>query len=223
MIGANVHPEPQDGSITYYVAYWVQENCPIPCCHQHKTISEAVACCVQGADGCVKAFTDGRERALTKQEYERFIRELLALCHDQRELLYQDDMTGALNGRAFREVLGRESRAFRAALWYENKRSRRYRLPLTVVYIDLDGFKRVNDTLGHSTGDEVLKIVASTMRSTFREVDSVARLHGDEFALLLPDTGDARVVLEKLRKALKDVMKQHQGSPGNAGIYDQRG
>ena len=66
------------------------------------------------------------------------------------------------------------------------------------------------DTLGHSTGDEVLKIVASTMRSTLREVDSVARLHGDEFALLLPDTGDARVVLEKLRKALKDVMKQHQ-------------
>jgi len=156
----------------------------------------------------VKAFTDGRKRRLTDEEHEAFRKALLELLIYERELARRDDTTGALNRLGFREVLGRA--AFREALWYESKHSRRYRRPLSVVYIDLDGFKRVNDTLGHSTGDEVLKIVASTMRSTLREVDCVARLPGAEFALLLPDTADARVVLEKVRKALKDAMKQHE-------------
>jgi len=117
---------------------------------------------------------------------------------DEKDLARRDDITGALNSRAFREVLS-----------YESKRSRRSRLPLTVVYIDLDGFKKVNDLLLHSTGDKVLRVVAETMKSTLREMDSVSRLHGDEYALLLPETSaeNARVVLDKLRVALKSSMK----------------
>ncbi len=177
MIRANVTPDRQDQSTTHYVAFSFQDNCLIPCCHQHNTIREAVASCIRNIDDTVKAFTDGRKRRLTDEEHEAFRKALLELLIYERELARRDDTTGALNRLGFREVLGRA--AFREALWYESKHSRRYRRPLSVVYIDLDGFKRVNDTLGHSTGDEVLKIVASTMRSTLREVDCVARLHGE--------------------------------------------
>src|SRR5437667_314292 len=120
---------------------------------------------------------------------------------EESELARVSEITGALNSRAFREVVRHES-----------KRSRRSRLPLTVAYIDLDGFKKVNDLLLHSTGDKVLKVVAETMKSTLREMDSVSRLHGDEYALLLPETSaeNARVVLDKLRVALKGAMKTNR-------------
>ena len=210
MIRANVIPDRQDQSTTHYVAFSFQDNCLIPCWHQHNTIREAVASCIRNIDDTVKAFTDGRERPLTPEEQAILIRALKELWLEEKAIARRDDTTDVLNRLGFREVLGRERCAFREFLWYEGKRSRRYLRPLTVVYIDLDGFKRVNDTFGHDIGDEILKVVAATTQSTLREVDSVARLHGDEFALLLPDTGDARVVLEKLRKALKDAMKQHQ-------------
>ena len=94
-----------------------------------------------------------------------------------KELTRQDALTGALSRRGFIGVLGDES-----------KRARRYLHPLTVVYVDLDDFKVVNDVLGHETGNSVLQVVARTMQSTLREVDFVARLGGDEFALLLSET-----------------------------------
>lgn len=114
-----------------------------------------------------------------------------------KKLTRQDDLTGALNRRGFFEVLDDES-----------KRSQRYLHPLTVVYVDLDDFKLVNDLKGHKTGNLVLQEVARTMQSILREVDFVARLGGDEFALLLPETGaeNVRAVLEKLRTALMNKM-----------------
>src|SRR6266851_5091141 len=80
--------------------------------------------------------------------------------------------------------------------------------PLTVLYIDLDNFKLVNDSLGHKTGNSVLRVATRTMQSTLREVDFVARLHGDEFALLLPETSAENVplVLNKLQKVLREAM-----------------
>jgi len=200
VIRAKLTLDRQDQSTTHYVACWFQDNCQIPCWHQHKTIPEAVAC-IQGIDSSVKAITDGRERPLTDEERDGLFRALLEALSDERELARRDDITGALNSRAFREVVRHES-----------KRSRRSRLPLTVAYIDLDGFKKVNDLLLHSTGDKVLKVVAETMKSTLREMDSVSRLHGDEYALLLPETSaeNARVVLDKLRVALKGAMKTNR-------------
>ncbi len=116
------------------------------------------------------------------------------------KLTRRDDLTGALNRRGFFEVLGDES-----------KRSQRYLHPLTVVYVDLDDFKLVNDLKGHKTGNLVLQEVARTMQSILREVDFVARLGGDEFALLLPETGaeNVRVVLDKLRTALMNEVNAH--------------
>jgi diguanylate cyclase (GGDEF)-like protein len=189
-----------DESSTRYVAYWSEGNLVILCGHQHTTLSEAVAC-IQGADGSVKAVTDSQERPLTAEEREELYRSLLALYLKERELSRRDNKTGALNDRAFRELLT-----------YEIKRSRRNVAPLTLVSLDLDGFKAVNDDLGHATGDLVLKVVTWTMQGTLREIDSVARLGGDEFALLLPETNadNAGLVLDKLQSALKNAMAAYQ-------------
>jgi diguanylate cyclase (GGDEF)-like protein len=105
-----------------------------------------------------------------------------------------DFLTGVGNARSFYEG---------AVL--ELARAARYGRPFTIVYADADGFKTINDRLGHLRGDAVLRTIASTMRRTLRSIDLVARLGGDEFALLLPETGleAARATLEKLRLALQ--------------------
>ena len=70
----------------------------------------------------------------------------------------------------------------------EIERSARYDKPLTFAYIDLDNFKEINDLLGHSIGDRVLRTVTENIQSQIRTNDTLARLGGDEFALLLPET-----------------------------------
>ena len=187
-------------SKTHYVAYWSEEKLAILCGHQHSTIAEAVAC-IQSADGSVKAFSDGQERPLTNEEKDGMISALLHLYGRAKKFSREDPLTGALIRRGFME-----------ALEHESVRSRRCMLPLTLVSLDLDDFKPLNDTLGHSTADLVLKIVGWTMQRALREADSVARLGGDRFALLLPETGadNTRVVLAKLREALKSALKTYR-------------
>jgi len=73
--------------------------------------------------------------------------------------------------------------------------------PLTLLYCDLDGFKSVNDTLGHDAGDVVLKTAAERLQAITRPGDTVARLGGDEFALILEDGGDAVAVAARIRSA----------------------
>ncbi|MEO5702504.1 MAG: diguanylate cyclase [Gammaproteobacteria bacterium] len=119
------------------------------------------------------------------------------------ELSRIDYLTGAVNRRFFLDLAQREI-----------DRSRRYKHRFTVAYIDLDNFKTVNDQFGHNTGDEVLRIVASTAKTQLRTTDSVARLGGDEFALLLPETGQegARIVISKIQRSLLSEM-QKKGWP----------
>jgi diguanylate cyclase (GGDEF)-like protein len=199
VIRGNITLDQQDESASHYVACSVQDNCQIPCFHQHNTVAEAAAC-IESPSGFVRAVTNGRMRPLTYEEQEGLITALAALFFAEKELSRKDDTTGALNKRAFREVLG-----------YEIKRTRRQLRPLTVVYIDLDGFKKVNDEVGHDTGDMVLKVVVWTMQSTLREVDSVARFGGDEFVLLLPEAGqNARLILDKIQKALTEAMQVYR-------------
>jgi diguanylate cyclase (GGDEF)-like protein len=88
-----------------------------------------------------------------------------------------DPLTGLANRRAFDRRLAEE--------W---KRSERYGRPLGLVMLDLDGFKRLNDTRGHKEGDRVLREVASLITHRLREIDLVARLGGDEFAAICPET-----------------------------------
>lgn len=105
-----------------------------------------------------------------------------------------DFLTGIGNARSFYEDAAAEL-----------TRASRYGHPVTVVFADVDGFKTVNDQLGHDRGDAVLRNIATTMRRSLRSVDRVARMGGDEFALLLPETDleAARATLEKLRRALQ--------------------
>jgi diguanylate cyclase (GGDEF)-like protein len=99
-----------------------------------------------------------------------------------------DRMTGLFNRGYFDErVLEEVSRASR------------YNRPLTLVMIDIDHFKTFNDSHGHSAGDEALRILASIMRSSFRQSDITARYGGEEFVVILPET-DATVSTEKLEK-----------------------
>ena len=116
----------------------------------------------------------------------------------EKELARTDVLTGLANRRAFYE-----------ALQVERSRAARYRRPITLACVDLDNFKRVNDTLGHSVGDELLARVADVLRQTLRLTDTIGRLGGDEFALLLPETDapSAEALLEKLRVVLRRAME----------------
>jgi diguanylate cyclase (GGDEF)-like protein len=107
-----------------------------------------------------------------------------------------DFLTGILNRRAFFESASREL-----------KRLERNGEPLTIVYMDLDNFKAINDTFGHHTGDEVLKEISKVLNSHLRGADIAARLGGDEFALLLPATNKkaAQRVIQRIKN---DVLKE---------------
>ena len=111
-----------------------------------------------------------------------------------------DHHTGVLNSRGFYE-------AAQPVLAL----SRRMGGPLTLVYLDLDGFKAVNDVHGHREGDELLRRVAGALRGSVRDADLVARLGGDEFALLLPatDAAGARALVDKLRQKVSAVVTPH--------------
>ncbi len=106
-----------------------------------------------------------------------------------QELARADFVTGAVSIRYFYELANAEI-----------NRSHRYKHPLTLAYIDLDNFKQVNDRLGHSTGDRVLRTVTEIIQRQIRHDDILARLGGDEFALMLPETGE-----EEAKKALSRI------------------
>jgi diguanylate cyclase (GGDEF)-like protein len=97
-----------------------------------------------------------------------------------QDLAIHDPLTRVLNARAFSERLTQEL-----------NRNRRYRHPVSLLYLDLDNFKALNDSRGHQTGDTVLRLVADAMRLAVRETDIVGRMGGDEFAVLMPETDGA--------------------------------
>jgi diguanylate cyclase (GGDEF)-like protein len=102
-------------------------------------------------------------------------------------------------------------RAFIEAAQHELERARRNAHPLTLVYLDIDDFKDVNDQLGHTEGDALLVIVARTLRVGTRAIDAVARLGGDEFGLLLPETDEpmAAALLARVQASLGEAMVRH--------------
>ena len=122
-----------------------------------------------------------------------------------RRLADTDDLTSLYNKRFFLD-------AFRN----EVDRSRRYRNPLSLLMVDVDHFKEVNDLEGHPTGDAVLQQLATTLVNTVRGIDTVARYGGEEFAVILPETTEkgARVVAERLRHAVeRQRFLDEQGEP----------
>jgi diguanylate cyclase (GGDEF)-like protein len=108
-----------------------------------------------------------------------------------------DVLTGLPNNRSVQDTLRRMvAQASRSVS------------PLSAALLDLDHFKHVNDAHGHSRGDEVLAAVAATLRSSLRESDFVGRYGGEEFLILLPDTGkqQAQTVAEKVRAAVEAIV-----------------
>ena len=112
-------------------------------------------------------------------------------------------------------------RLFDVKLAAEAARSRRYGHPFGLIIMDLDKFKEVNDRYGHPAGDEVLKAVARTIEASMRETDMPARIGGEEFAALLPETEphDVIAVAEKLRAAVAECrLPQREGLPAGLRI-----
>ena len=121
-----------------------------------------------------------------------------ALEHE-RELARTDSLTGASNSRSFVEHTQ-----------FELRRSARYGNPFSLAYIDLDNFKAINDRFGHSTGDDLLRAVAESLKVVVRPSDIVARLGGDEFAILFveADYKAAQVAIRRVQKALSDATSE---------------
>lgn len=94
----------------------------------------------------------------------------------------------------------------------ELSRARRYERPLTIAYLDIDNFKLVNDRLSHATGDLLLKRVAESIRNNIRVIDTIARVGGDEFVTLFPETDPdtAKLVIERIQKGLRDVVQENK-------------
>jgi diguanylate cyclase (GGDEF)-like protein len=147
-------------------------------------------------------------QALTRSvlfDWDRFVRFCFLLIstlllgrlreayRNELRLSRSDFLTGIANRREFFAIAEQE-----------RQRASRYERPLSLAYFDLDGFKQVNDQLGHIEGDRVLTDVAFLLYSNLRSSDTVARIGGDEFVVMLPETDAraARVAVQKLRTLL---------------------
>jgi diguanylate cyclase (GGDEF)-like protein len=124
---------------------------------------------------------------------------LKALEHE-KAIARIDYLTGIANRRHFFEMA-------QAELF----RSQRYECPFTIAYLDLDGFKGVNDEYGHQTGDDLLCAFVNRAKSCLRKSDIMARLGGDEFVFLFPeiDQEAAKVTVPRIQSALGDEMQKH--------------
>lgn len=111
------------------------------------------------------------------------------MIQDLKRLTIEDSLTGLNNSRYFFQQLDKEI-----------ERSDRYFHPLSLIFIDIDKFKRINDTYGHMIGDKVLSLIAKKIESCLRTNDTAYRFAGDEFTIILPETasGKAKVVADRI-------------------------
>jgi diguanylate cyclase (GGDEF)-like protein len=141
------------------------------------------------------------------QELRLANRQLAGANEEIRRLAIIDPLTGCHNRRFFDEVERREL-----------ERHRRYGTPLSIVFLDVNHFKRLNDTLGHDRGDAVLWMIGNTLRTQVRQSDCAVRWGGDEFLLLLScEEAEAREKARSLKEAF-DRQRAAAGLPDYLGL-----
>jgi diguanylate cyclase (GGDEF)-like protein len=159
------------------------------------------------------------EEARRLNEFAGLISISVANIEDRAALAAQaatDALTGVGNHRTFHQRLGADL-----------ARARRYGSPVSVALIDIDHFKQVNDTRGHDAGDELLRQVARCLSDAARAEDTLARVGGDEFAWILPETteDEALAAVERARRSIGRWAQRPDGEPPvtiSAGLCDSR-
>jgi diguanylate cyclase (GGDEF)-like protein len=137
-----------------------------------------------------------------KEKAENFAQELKKANERLRDMAFKDGLTDLYNHRYFQDLMdGELSRAIR------------YKRPFSLIMLDLDHFKKINDNYGHPVGDLVLKEVSKTIKITVRDSDIAARYGGEEFAIVLPETElkGAAITAERLRKAVEQLEIETNG------------
>jgi len=145
------------------------------------------------AAALVKRHEEGKPTRMTGVNWD--VTKQRTLENELRRLATTDPLTGASNRRSFMNQATQEF-----------SRGHRYDNPMTMLTLDIDHFKKINDTFGHMVGDEILKILVATCKDTLRATDIFARMGGEEFSAILPQTDikAARLTSERLRKAVED-------------------
>jgi diguanylate cyclase (GGDEF)-like protein len=131
------------------------------------------------------------------------------LYRDAQQKAITDGLTGLTTHVHFQEQLVKRF-----------SEARRFEQPMSLLFIDIDHFKRINDTFGHQTGDEVLRQVAATVHATARSCDTVARYGGEELAMLLPQTDllGAYTLAERLRESIRTLRIPEAGGSRNVSV-----
>jgi diguanylate cyclase (GGDEF)-like protein/PAS domain S-box-containing protein len=193
LVGHSVYEfiDPDDREEVRHLSYLINETLPTTFSYRmhrkdghmlwFETTARAIRNAITGmVDELVSVSRDITERKYAEEQIEY--------------QAYHDALTGLPNRRLFRDRLT-------VALAH----ARRLKAPLAVMFLDLDRFKYVNDTLGHSLGDELLKAVAVRLRGSLREEDTIARMGGDEFTVLLSDLQKADDTAKIAQKILETV------------------
>jgi diguanylate cyclase (GGDEF)-like protein len=143
--------------------------------------------------------------AVSRVRYDRL--RIVGLLEAEHRLAREDAATGLPSARAFHERLA-----------LEIARMKRHLRPLSLLYLDIDDFKRVNDERGHQAGDQLLARVGRILQSVVRKIDLCARLGGDEFAILMPETTaeEAVAVAERVRDAMMSSFQEGGASVGTS-------
>jgi diguanylate cyclase (GGDEF)-like protein len=133
----------------------------------------------------------------------------IRLFAETEKLVLIDELTKLYNRRHFQNSLQREF-----------KQAKRYNQPLSLLIIDIDNFKKINDTYGHPKGDEVLVKIAKTIGSNMRVEDTACRIGGEEFAVILPQTneGNAMIAAQKLLESCRLIQIEDQNITVSGGI-----